>query len=482
MNVVKNRAEIAPKYKWNLAPIFETDEKWQECFDNFKTSMEDIKAYAGKLNKSAANLFDCLSTYYELEKTVYRLYFYAMYKHHEDTTDPTNHNMFEKAISLLSNFEAISSFINPEIISIGLVKINEFVSQDNRLDVYKHHFNNLLRKEKHILSSDKEELLENANEVGQSAKKIFEMINNADVSFENVKDIKGAEHKVSPGMYAALMESGDRTLRQNVYESCINAYIKQKNTLAAVYASSVKNCMFNAKVRNYPSTLDASLHENNIPKEIYTNLINTVSDGLPLYHRHLGLRKKCLKYDELHFWDLIVPIVENADTFINWEDAKTTVIEGLGILGEEYQAITKQAFDNGWVDVYENKGKKTGAYCWSAYGMEHPYVLMNYNNTVGNMFTLAHEMGHALHSHYAFSNQPPVYGGYTTFLAETASAVNEILLIEHLLNTTTDKTKHKYLLSYFMQNFESTLFRQTMFAEFEMLAHELAEQNETLNA
>jgi len=482
MNEIKTREQTAPQYQWDLTHLFESDEKWRECFNNYKASMKDIKSYEGKLNKDASNLLGGLTAYHISYQTCAKTYVYAKFKLDEDTTNSKYQGMLSSVKTLWADFEAITSFMQPEIISIGLDKINEFITNDNRLETYKHYFNDLFRKQKHVLSHDMEELLKKATAVGEGFSSVFDNAAKTDMTFEKAKDSNGLEHEVTNANYIMLMEHPDRTLRKNVHDSLLGSYAARKNTIAETYNYAVKNSMFQADARKYSSTLEASLFENNIPTGIYTNLINTISESLPIYHRSLKLRKKFLKYDELHTWDMRNPILENAKTFVSYEEAKTMVVEGANALGKEYQAVIKQGFDNGWVDVYENKGKDPGAYCWGAYGTKHPYVLMNYNNTVRDMFTLSHEMGHAAHSYYTYTNQPAVYGGYPTFLAEVASTVNEALLIEHLLNTTTDKEKLSYYLSCFIQNFESTFFRQAMFAEFEMLAHEAAKKGSPLNA
>ena len=482
MPQLKTRAQVAPEHKWNLTTIFKSDTIWQECFDQFAIDFEKMKAYEGKLGDSAENLFICLDEDCKLEVTCHQLFVYAHLKKDEDTANPFYQGMADKIAGLLVKYQAATSFIRPEIIAIGQDRVGMYINEDGRLEMYRQFFDDIFRAQKHTLSPDKEELLAKAGEVGQASSNIFSMIDNADIIFANATDSNGVEHEVTHGRYSGLMENTDRTLRKNVMSSVLDAYIAQKNTIAEAYNFSVKNDMFKADARNYASSLDAALCNFNIPKEIYTNLIDTVSDSLHLYHRYIEIRKRCLGYDEIHMWDLSVPIVENANTFINWEDAKTAVVDGLGALGEEYQRLVKQGFDNGWVDVYENKGKRSGAYSWGAYGLPHPFVLMNYDDTIDDMFTLAHEMGHALHSYYSYANQPVVYGYYSMFLAEVASTVNEALLMEHLLNTTKDKTKYNYLLNYFIQQFVGTFFRQTMFAEFEMLAHEMAEQRKPLNS
>jgi len=482
MSELKTRDRVADEYKWDLTTVFKSDEDWQKSFDALASSAQDIKKYEGKLSESSENLACCLLDREDLMVETYKLYVYANLKKDEDTANSVYQGMADKVSGLAVKCTSAVSFIEPEMIAMGQDKVNTFIGENDKLKIFGHQVDDLFRQQKHVLSADKEELMAKASEIGDAAYNIYGMINNADMVFAKAKDEKGDEHEVTLGRLGSLMESTDRTLRKNVFYSGIDSYIARKNTIAEAYNFSVKNDLFKASVRNYESSLDAALSNFNIPKEIYKNLIDTVGDNLHLHHRYMELRKKCLNYDELCMWDMIVPMVENADTFMNWEDAKTNVTEGLAALGKEYQDLVKKGFNEGWIDVYENKGKRSGAYSWGSYGMPHPYVLMNYDDTISDMFTLAHEMGHALHSYYTHENQPSVYGSYTIFLAEVASTVNEALLMNHLLNTTTDKTKYNYLLNYFIQQFIGTFFRQTMFAEFEMTTHEMAEQGKPLNS
>jgi len=482
MSKLKNRKETPQEFLWNTTTIFATDEAWQKSHDKLPASINKIEAYEGKLGESAETLLDCLTLSNELQVEESKILLYAKFKQDEDMTNPFYQAMADKAEKLDTNFWAAISFIAPEIISLGQDKINTFMNSNDDLKVYKQYFDNLLRLENHTLSPEIEKLLIKSSQVGQAGHNIFTKLNNTDLVFKDAKDSNGVNHEVNHANYSALMENTDRTLRENTFNSYTDAYIANKNTIATAYNYAVKDILLAAEVRKYDTTLDASLSEFNIPTSIYKNLINTVNDNIHIFHRYLGIRKNILKYDNLQMWDITVPIVENANTQMNWEDAKTTVIEGLAILGEEYQELLKKGFNENWVDVYGNKGKRAGAYAWGRFGFKHPYVLMNYDDTINGMFTLAHEMGHALHFHYAFTNQPAVYASYSVFTAEIASTVNEALLINHLLKTTTDKTKSKYLLNYFIQQFVQTFFRQAMLAEFEIKAHEMAEAGNPLTA
>ena len=480
MSKLKDRKDTPQEFKWNSTTIFATDEAWQKSFDELPASLNKIEAYKGRLQESAETLLDCLTLSYKLHTSTMKLYLYARFKQDEDTTNSFYLGMADKAESINTRFKTIISFIDREIIDLGQEKLNTYMNTNNNLKIYKHHFDNLLRLKNHILSTEIEEILAKASEVGQAPQGVFNMINDADIIFKEAVDSNNKKHEINHTNYSSLMEQTDRTLRENAFNNFIDSYIAQKNTLATAYSFNVKNNLFEANVRKHESALDSSLSNYNIPTTIYKNLIDTVSNNLHGFHRYVDMRKKYLNYDNMQMWDMSVPIVKDANTQISWEDAKTNVIEGLAILGEEYQSLIKKVFDENWIDVYGNKGKRSGAYSWSTYGLKHPYILMNYDNTMYDMFTLAHEVGHALHSHYTETNQPAVYGSYGIFLAEVASTVNEALLMNHLLNTTTDKTQRSYLLNHFIRQFVGTFFYQTMLAEFEKTTHEMAEQGKPL--
>ncbi len=375
-------------------------------------------------------------------------------------------------------YSSALAFIEPAILAMDEDKLK--AEMEGSLKVYTHYINDILRNREHILTADKEELIAQVYEIANSPSNIFYMLNNADIDFGEIEDSKGEKHRLTHGSYSSCLESSDRVLRKNAFDALYDTYYKQKNTLAAIYSSSVKKDVFTANVRNYKSCLESMLFVNNIPTSVYTELIKTVNKHLPLMHRYISLRKKALGLDDLAMYDIYTPIVADVDTPVSYDEAKSVVLEALKPMGEEYCSILKKALnDEKWVDIYENSGKRSGAYSWGSYGT-HPYVSLNYADNLDSMFTLAHEMGHAMHSYYTWSNQPVVYGDYTIFVAEVASTVNEALLMQHLLKTTTDKNKRCYLLNHFMEQFRGTLFRQTMFAEFELAVHTMAEKGQAL--
>ena len=483
MSELKTRDQVAAEFKWNTATICVDDADWQARYDALSASAaKDIKQFEGKVGESAESLYDALQTFYRIYEEGGKLYLYAMLKSNEDTANSTYTGMKDKAQTLWVSLNAASSFLRPEMIAIGEEKVNAYIHINAGLQMYKHYFDNLFRQQAHVLTPDKEEIMARAAEIGAAASSIYDSMTETDMVFGKALDSKGAEHEVTHGNFVALQESTDRVLRKNVYELFYGVYKANKHALAEAYNYSVKNDNFVATVRKYDSAMDAALQEDNIPKEIYKNLVAAINDNAHLMHRYVELRKKCLKVDELHFYDVYTPIVEDADTKVIWEDAKAIVLEGTKALGPEYQELVQKCYDENWIDVYESKGKATGGYCAHVYGIPHPYILLNYDDTIKEMFTLTHEVGHAMHSYYSNANQPIVYGDYTIFLAEIASTVNEALLMDHLLNTTppSDKAKYNYLLNYFMEQFKSTVFRQVLFAEFEMRAHEMAAAGEPL--
>lgn len=442
--------------------------------------LTSIEKYKGRLSESANIFLESSNTYDKITKEVMSILVYSRLKHDEDTANTKYQAMADKAMQLLTKFNSVASFIEPEIIALGHEKAKQYMEEIDELKIYSHYFDNIFRQAKHVLSADKEAMLAQISEITNAPDSIYSLLSNADMTFESVLDSEGKYHALSHGSCLTLMESSDRVLRKNTFKAYYKPYIAVKNTIAEAYNYSIKSNNFNAKIRNYPSSMEMSLSENNIPITIYKNLIETVNKNLHLYHRYINIRKKCLGLDEFHLYDKYVPIIENANTTINWQDSKDIVLKGVACLGNEYVDIVKKAFNERWIDVYENKGKKSGAYSSGAFGTK-PYILMNFNDTYGDMFTLAHELGHSVHSYYSNQNQPQMYSNYSIFLAEIASTVNEALIMDYLLKNTDDKAQYNYLLNLLMSNFDSTFFRQTMFAEFEMLTHEMAEKGESLN-
>ena len=471
----KKRNQIPEEFKWRRDHLFSQVSHWWESFDQVNQEADNFFKYRGTLH-DAPMLKECFSTRDSMCQRAEKLYVYANMYLHEDTENPEAQSLADKADSLSIKLNSAMSFIDPEILGLSKDQIDAFLALD---DVYKHYMDNMLRVKEHILSPELEELLAQAGEIGMAAENIFSMLNNADMRFGIVKDESGNDVTITHGRFLSLMESSNADVRRNTFKTFYESYFKQKNTLAATYNASVRKDVFFTKSRKYSSSLAWGLHGANIPATVYTNLIQTVNEYLPAMHQYIRLRGKMLGVAELHMYDLYTPLVPEARTAVSYDEAKETVLAALSVMGDDYINTVKKAFAEGWFDVYENKGKRSGAYAWGAYGV-HPYVLLNYDNKINDMFTLAHEIGHAMHSHYTWATQPYVYGDYTIFAAEVSSTVNEALLMEYLLKNTADTSRKRYLINYFLDQFRGTVFRQTMFAEFEMKTHEMAESGQPL--
>ena len=474
------RNEIPEQYKWKMEDLYANNEAWEADFAKLQQGMEDIKKYEGTLAQSAENLLSLMKKSDELNQLAENVYVYANQRLHEDTSNAYYQGLSGRAQMLLVQMSESSSFVEPEILSIPENVLEEMLREEG-LQVYETYFGRLLRKKEHILSKEMEELLAGVDEVAEGAKDTFMMFNNADIKFPTITGEDGEPVEITHGKYIKLLESQNREVRKAAFEGLYESYGKFKNTLAAVYRSNVKQAGFFAKARKYKSSLEASLSGSAIPVEVYDSLIESVHAHLPALHEYVRVRKEKLGVDELHMYDLYVPMVGEADKKIPYEEAKEIVLNGLAPLGEDYVALLKKGFNEGWIDVYENEGKRSGAYSWGAYGT-HPYVLLNYQDTLNNVFTLAHEMGHALHSYHSDETQEYIYAGYKIFVAEVASTCNEALLIRYLLDHSKDDKEKAYLLNYFLEQFRGTLFRQTMFAEFEKIAHGKSEAGEPLTA
>ena len=471
------RAEVPEEFRWKLEDLYPAEEQWNQEYAQVKEKLQQISRYQGKLN-DWRQLKQCFELEDEISLLTERLYVYAHMKHHEDTTVAKYQALSEKASKLSVEAGEAMSFITPEILSLPNETLEAFVNHPE-LKAYRHTLEEMLRQKPHVLSKQEEALLAQAGNMAKAAETIFGMINNADMKFPKIKNEKGEEVELTHGNYIRFLESRDREVRKNAFQAMYDTYKKQKNTLAATLNANVNKNLFYARARKFPSALEMSLFADNIPVDVYTNLIDTIHQYLPLLHRYLELRKQLLKVDELHMYDLFVPLVEEVDMEIPFAEAKKTVAESLKPLGERYVHILNEGFENGWIDVYENGGKRSGAYSWGAYGT-HPYVLLNHKDNLNSMFTLAHEMGHAIHSYLSDEAQPYREAQYTIFLAEVASTLNEALLMQYLLDNTTDKNEKLYLLTYYADQFRTTVFRQTMFAEFEKIIHEMAAKGESL--
>ena len=474
------RTEISKEYKWKIEDLYAANDIWEEDFIKLQKGIEELKCFEGTLSQSAENLLKMQEKCDELNQLAEKVYVYANQRLHEDTSNAYYQGLSGRAQMLLVQMSETASYIEPEILAIPEEKLEEMM-KDEGLRKYETYFRRLLRRKEHILSKEMEELLAGVDEVAEGPKDTFMMFNNADIKFPVIKGEDGEPIEITHGKYVKLLESQNREVRKAAFEGLYESYGKFKNTLAATYRANVKQAGFFAKARKYESSLKAALAGSHIPVEVYDSLIESVHAHLPALHEYVKVRKEKLGVEELHMYDLYVPMVGEADKKIPYEEAKEIVLNGLAPLGEDYLELLKKGFNEGWIDVYENEGKRSGAYSWGAYGT-HPYVLLNYQDNLNNVFTLAHEMGHALHSYYSDETQDYIYAGYKIFVAEVASTCNEALLIRYLLDHSKDDIEKAYLLNYFLEQFRSTLFRQTMFAEFEKLAHAKSEAGETLTA
>ncbi len=478
---LQKRSEVEKKHTWAIEDLYKNDTEWQVEYDKIKELLPTATQYQGRLSKSADLLLNFLQVTDEISMLTERVYVYSNQKYHEDTANSTYQDLSNKAGALMVQVSSALSFATPEILTIPEDVITEFRSEVEELKVYDFYLKNILRRRAHILSPEMEELLADAGEIADAPSNIFTMFSNADIKFPTIKDEDGEDIQITHGRYIKLMDSPDRRVRKDTFQGLYATYQSYRNTLAAAFSSNVKQEVFFAKARKYPSTLAKALDDGNIPVEVYTNLIAAVHDNMGLMHRYVKLRKKLLGVDELHMYDLYTPLVADAKMEVPFEEAKEIVAKGLEPLGEEYQKILNEGYSNRWIDVYENENKRSGAYSWGAYGT-HPYVLLNYNDTLDNVFTLAHEMGHAIHSYLSDRTQPYIYAGYKIFVAEVASTCNESLLIDYMLKNTNDKKEKAYLINHFLDKFKGTLYRQTMFAEFEMITHKMVEDGESLTA
>lgn len=476
-----NRNEIPQQYKWSLDHIFAQDEEWQAAYNKVKDSLPSLAKMKDTLSASPQNLLTCLKARDEVGIISGQIYAYARMHRDENSANTKYQAMTGRVEALLSELGAATAYIEPEITAMPEETLRQFRQDEPGLKEYGFYFENLIRQKKHVLSPQEEELLSRVAEVTQAPENTFNMLAHADMKFPKITDENGREVQLSEGRYRTFIMSDNREVRRQSFEALFNTYNQYRNTFAATLAGSVKKNVFFSKTRKYDSTLASALESDNVPNEVYTNLINTVHKNLGPLHRYVELKKKALKIDEMHMYDLYVPLVSDVKFDIPYDKGCELVLEGLEPLGPEYLDVLKKSLGAGWVDVYENQGKQTGAYAWGIYGV-HPFVLLNYNDRYDDVSTLAHEMGHALHSYYSQKTQPYATASYTTFTAEVASTTNEILLLDYMLKKTTDKRQRLYLINQYLEAVRGTVYRQTMFAEYEKMLYEKSEAGETLTA
>ncbi|MFQ5582803.1 MAG: oligoendopeptidase F [Calditrichia bacterium] len=475
------RNELPAEDLWNTADIFTDDDDWEQGCEQLKNLLEKLDTFRGKLRESAEMLLNCLRLRDEIDVLLGKLYLYAGLKNDEDTTETKYQEYRDRAASLMVQTNEKNAFFQPEVLSIPEEKLWSFFEENPDLQVYRHYFEDMLRLKPHILPYQLELLLAMSGEIGQGPYNIFSMFNNADIKFPTIPDENNQPVEVTKGRYNKFMESPNRRVRQDAFEALYNTYNNWTNTLAATLSAGVKKNIFYARSRKYENAPRAALHGDNVPETVYENVVNSINRNLEPLHRYMHLRKRALRLNTLNPWDLSVPLVADLKIEIPYEEAKKTISSAMAPLGDEYISVLQEGFKDRWIDVRENKGKRSGAYSWSTHGV-HPFVLLNYNNTLDDVFTVAHEMGHALHSYFTHKHQPVIYSSYTIFVAEVASTLNEALLIDYLLKTTEDKTKKLYLLNQYADQIRGTVYIQTLFAEFEKKIHEESESGIALTA
>ena len=475
------RSEIPAESRWKLEDIYPTDEAWQADFDRLKPLSQKIASYQGQLDQSAAILFECLNLRDELGLTSGKVFAYARMRRDENTANSHYQALTSRTESLLAEVGAATAFIEPDILAMPTEKLAAFRQEESKLAPYAFYFENLLRQKKHVLSPAEEALLSKMSEVGHSPENIFTMLARADMKFPEIKDDQGQITQLSEGRYRTFIMSPNRNVRQEAFQKLFATYAQYRNTFAATLGGTVKKNIFYASSRKYDSAIAAALESDNVPVSVYNRLVDTVNENLAPLHRYVALKKKVLKLDEMHMYDLYTPLVPDAHIKMNYEEARTLVQQGLHPLGEEYGKVLDQALSSRWVDIYENQGKQSGAYSWGVYGVR-PFVLLNFNHRLEDAMTLAHELGHSLHSYYSNSTQPYATHDYTIFSAEVASTTNETLLLDHLMKTMTDPKKKMYLLNEYLESVRTTVFRQAMFAEFERDLYARAEKGEAITA
>ena len=477
---IPKRDEIPVEDTWDLSDLYVSDEAWEEDLATLNRDQTVLTSYAGKLGSDPKALYEYLLHTEKTNVKVEQLANYCMRKADEDTRNPACQAMVGRLMSVAVGLSAACSFDTPEIMAIEEETLEGFYRTCPELERFRRYLTDARRLKDHTLSAAEEKLLAAAGEMADAPSSIFNAFGSADMKYPDAVDANGVRHPLTNGSFVHLEESGDRVLRKSAYENLYHTLDSYKNTAASLLNAQNKQLKFFSDARKYGSAFEAALDRNEVPTSVYLNLIEAVHQNLDKMHRYVKLRKKLLGVEELHFYDIYTPLLKDVDKSIPYAEAKQTIYDALHPLGDEYRAILKEGFDNRWIDVYENEGKQAGAY--SAGAMVHPYVLMNYTGTLDSQFTLAHEMGHALHSYLSNKTQNPLDANYVIFVAEVASTCNEALLMEYLLSKTTDKRERAYLINHFLDQFKGTIYRQTMFAEFELNIGKMVAEGKTLTA
>lgn len=474
------RKDMNPEFMWDFTHIFESREAWEAAYEQASAEVEKIYSVQGTLCNSAADLEKGLDLIFSAAQKVERVYLYASLHKNGDNGDPEYQQMEGRAVNLYVAFSTAISFMEPEILAADEQKIREYLDIDV-LKKYRHNFEDILRAREHMLSGEQEKMLAMLSDVSGNCRNIFDMLESVDMTFPSITDENGEEVTLTHGNFGVYRESSNARVRKEAFEKYFGEFKKYINTFSAIYAGSVKTDTYFSRVRGYKDPCEAALFSGNVPVSVYDSLCEAVHDGLPTMKKYLELRKRALGLDELHMYDLYCPIVENIEMKVSFEEAKELVKKATLPLGEDYRKLLDKAYSEHWIDVYENKGKTTGAFSCGVFGV-HPYVLLNYTDTLDDAFTLAHELGHAMHSYFSDTAQDYVNHGYRIMVAEVASTVNEVLLTKYLLSVETDKKRRAYILNHFLEGFRTTVFRQTLFAEFERRAHDMYMAGQPLTA
>lgn len=480
ISVFEHRGDVPKEYTWAVEDLYADDGEWKLDMEKIKSYIPKLESYHGTLGENADNLLGFLQLQDEIAILLDRFANYALRKADEDTKNTTYQGYKDQTMGMFVSISSALSFAEPEILEIPDDVLDGFFQGQPKLDVYRRCINDIRRKKEHILSDAEEKILAAAGDLAQAPDDIFSLLNDADMTFDSVTDIEGNRLPVTQASFIPLLHNYDRNVRKDAFESLYRTYNGLKNTSAAVLSAQMKQLHFYAKMRKYNSPLEAALDSTNVNPQVYYNLIEAVHENMDSMYKYVRLRKKLLKVDELHMYDLYVPMVSNAEREIPFAETKANIREALSVLGADYVALLDEGFANRWIDIYENSGKRSGAY--SSGCRVHPYVLLNYKNNLDSEFTAIHEMGHALHSYLSNKNQPVVNAEYVIFVAEVASTCNEALLMQYLLKKTTDKKERAHLINYFLEQFRTTLYRQTMFAEFELKMSQMVQNGESVNS
>ncbi|WHZ31359.1 oligoendopeptidase F [Desemzia incerta] len=480
-NKLPKRHEVPEELTWDLTVIFNSDAEFEKAYQDVEGSLAKITEFKGKLQEGATTFQQAVETLLDVSNKLETVYVYAHLKNDQDTANSTYQGMYDSASLLAAKSGEAMAWFEPEVLEIPENQLNSYFEENKELAVYRHFIDQMTDNRDHILSANEEALLAGASEIFGASSKTFSVLNNADIQFPTIKDENGEDVQLSHGVFGELLESTNRSVREQAFKKLYSVYQGLKNTFASTLGSNVKYHNYNAKVHHYGSAREAALANNHIPESVHDNLIEVVAEHLPLLHRYVALRKELLGVDELHMYDMYTPITGEAGIKYTYEEAKEETMKALQPLGKEYEAVLKEAFENRWIDVVENTGKRSGAYSSGAYAT-NPYILLNWHDSLNNLYTLVHELGHSAHSYFTRKNQPYVYGDYSIFLAEIASTTNENILTEYLLQTVTDPKVRVYILNHYLDGFKGTIFRQTQFAEFEHTIHEEARKGTPLTA